>query len=214
MSTITVYGVNTSRTLRVHWTLQELGISYQTKPIRSRSRQTQTAEYAAINPGCKIPSLRDGELIVSESAAICIYLTEKYSNETLIPIADSVKRARFFQVCFYAMTELDAHTLYIIAKHGGGLVQYYQPSSVAVDVAIAGFNRQILVANSWLDSNSYILGETFTVADILMCTCLISATKLAAQFPLKIPHRLKTYAETLQTRSAFQIAQTANHLQA
>ena len=70
MSTITVYGVTTYRTLRVHWTLQELGISYQTQPIESRSGQTQTAKYAAINPGCKIPSLQDGKLIVSESAAI------------------------------------------------------------------------------------------------------------------------------------------------
>ena len=116
MNLITVYGVNTLRTLRVHWTLQELGISYQTEPIQSRSGQTQTSAYAAIHPGGKIPSLQDGELIISESAAICIYLAEKYGGGILIPNADTVQRAKFFQVSFYAMTELDAHTLYIIAK--------------------------------------------------------------------------------------------------
>lgn len=210
MSTITVYGVNTLRTLRVHWTLQELGISYQTRAICSRTGQTQTPEYALVNPGRKIPSLQDGELTISESAAICIYLAEKYGNDTLIPVVDVVKRARFFQVCFYVMTELDAHTLYIISKHGGSLVEHYQPSLEAVDVAVAGFNRQILVADSWLNSNSYILGEIFTIADILLCTCLISATKLAQQFPLQIPEPLKSYAETLQTRSAFQVAQMVN----
>ncbi|MGL6343004.1 MAG: glutathione S-transferase family protein, partial [Waterburya sp.] len=184
MSNIIVYGINTLRTLRIHWILQELNIAYQTKPIQSRS-EAQTSIYKAVNPGQKIPFLQDGELVISESAAICIYLAEKYSNGTLIPTTDATKRARFFQVCFYVMTELDAHTLYIIAKHGGSLIQYYKPSPEAVEVAIAGFNQQILVANSWLKSfNSYILGETFTVADILLCTCLISANKLALKFPL------------------------------
>jgi glutathione S-transferase len=50
MSNITVYGVNTLRTLRVHWTLQELGIAYQTHPIKSRSEQTKTSICRAINP--------------------------------------------------------------------------------------------------------------------------------------------------------------------
>jgi glutathione S-transferase len=213
MSSIIAYGINTLRTLRVHWTLHELGIAYQTQPIQSRSRQTQTSEYKAINLGHKIPSLQDGELIISESAAICIYLAEKYGNDTLIPIANLAKRARFFQVCFYVMTELDAHTLYIIAKHGGSLMQFYKPSPEAVDVAIAGFNQQILVANSWLEnSNSYILGEIFTVADIILCTCLISANKLAMKFPLQIPDKLQVYAATLQTRPNFQNARIVNQL--
>lgn len=206
---ITVYGVNTLRTLRVHWTLQELGISYKTVRIRSRSEQIKTSEYAAINPGRKIPSLQDEDLVISESAAICIYLAEKYGNDLIS--TDVRKRAVFFQICFHVMTELDAHTLYIISKHGGSLVKYYEPSTVAVNVAVAGFNRQILVADRWLDSNPYILGERFTVADILMCTCLISAIKLATQFPLCIPDRLKAYAKSLQARTNFQTAKMINY---
>jgi glutathione S-transferase len=109
------------------------------------------------------------------------------------------------------MTELDAHTLYIIAKHGGSLVQYYKTSPEAVEVAIAGFNRQILVADRWLESSSaYILGQTFTVADILLCTCLMSAVRLAVQFPLQIPDKLIAYMKILKTRTAFQLAEIEN----
>jgi glutathione S-transferase len=206
-----VYGVGSLRTLRVHWILHELGIPYKTEPIQSRSKQTRTSAYTAINSGGKIPCLQDEEFVISESAAICLYLAEKYGNGKLLPVPEVEQRARFLQVCFYVMTELDAHTLYIISKHGGSLVQYYKPSPGAVDVAIAGFNQQILVADRWLKhSDSYILGQAFTVADILLCTCLMSGVRLAVQFPLQIPDRLIVYMETLQTRTAFQLAEKAN----
>lgn len=123
-------------------------------------------------------------------AAICVYLAEKYGNDVLIP-TKLEQRAIFFQVCFYAMMELDAHTLYIIAKHGGSLMHYYKPSPEAVEVAIKGFNQQIVVADNLIQSpNYYVLGQQFTVADILLCTCLMSATRLATQFTLSIPQKL------------------------
>ena len=164
-----------------------------------------------MHSGQKIPYLQDGKLGISESAAICIYLAEKYGNGKLITITDVNKRARFFQICFYAMTELDAHTLYIIAKHGGSLVKYYKRSDAPVEVAVSGFNKQILLAESWLESsNSYIMGEVFTVADILLCTCLMSAFRLANQFPLKIPEKLIAYTKNLENRTAFQLAMVTN----
>ncbi|MGB8701224.1 MAG: glutathione S-transferase family protein [Thermosynechococcaceae cyanobacterium] len=166
-----------------------------------------------MHPGRKIPCIQDGAFTLSESAAICLYLAEKYGSGKLLPDVEIEQRSRFFQVCFYVMTELDTHTLYVIAKHGGSLVQYYKPSPEAVEVAIAGFNQQILVADSWLDSSgAYILGQMFTVADILLCTCLMSAVRLAEQFPLQIPDKLTTYMKNLQTRRAFRIAEIANQV--
>jgi glutathione S-transferase len=213
MNDLIVYGVGSLRALRVHWTLHELGMPYKTEPVQSRSEQTQTPAYSAIHPGRKIPCIQDGEFSLSESAAICLYLAEKYGSGQLLPGVEFEKRALFFQVCFYVMTELDAHTLYIIAKHGGSLVQYYKPSPEAVEVAIAGFNQQILVADSWLENSStYIVGSMFTVADILLCTCLMSAVRLAVQFPLQIPDKLITYMEILKSRKAFQLAKADNQV--
>ena len=95
--------------------------------------------------------------------------------------------------------------------HECSLVEHYQRSDEAVEVAISGFNKQILVAENWLkNSSSYIMGEVFTVADILLCTCLMSACRLARKFPLKIPEKLVAYTKNLETRKAFQLASISN----
>mgnify|MGYP001826348889 FL=1 len=65
-----VHGIGTTRTLRAHWALHELGLDYQTEPVLSRSGQTETAEYRRLDPRGKIPVLDDGGFIVTESAAI------------------------------------------------------------------------------------------------------------------------------------------------
>lgn len=94
--TMILYGIKSLRSLRVHWTLHELNIPYVIEPIESRSGQTFTSAYTKMHSGQKIPYLQDEKLGISESAAICIYLAEKYGNGKLIPITDVNKRARFF----------------------------------------------------------------------------------------------------------------------
>jgi glutathione S-transferase len=96
MNDLIVYGVGSLRALRVHWTLHELGMPYKTEPVQSRSEQTQTPAYSAIHPGRKIPCIQDGEFSLSESAAICLYLAEKYGSGQLLPGVEFEKRALFF----------------------------------------------------------------------------------------------------------------------
>lgn len=208
-----VYGVGTLRTLRVHWTLKELNLSYETEKIRSRSMEAKSTDYRALHIGQKIPYLQDGNLGIFESAAICIYLAERYGNNFLMPVSSNFEqRAKVFQACFYAMTELDAHTLYIINKHGGSLSSHYQKSLAAVEVATLGFNQQIRVAEQLVaEPNKFILSDRFTVADIILVTCLISASKLADEFGLKIPQKLMAYADRIKMRTAFHLASAENY---
>ena len=77
MNDITVWGIGTPRTMRVHWMLAELGLAYDCRPITSRSGETMTAEFLALNPKHKIPVLRHGAMVLSESAAIITYLADK-----------------------------------------------------------------------------------------------------------------------------------------
>ena len=77
---LTLWGVGTSRTIRAHWAMAELGLPYETRAIGARTGETQTAEYTALNPRQKIPLLQDGDFCIGESAAIVAYLSRTYSR--------------------------------------------------------------------------------------------------------------------------------------
>ena len=67
---ILLWGVGTSRTIRPHWALHELGLKYEMRPIQPRTGETKTAEFTALSPRQKIPLLQDDDLTMGESAAI------------------------------------------------------------------------------------------------------------------------------------------------
>ena len=71
---ITIWGGATSRTLRAHWMIHELGLEYTPELIGSRTGATPTKEFRALNPKEKIPVLVDDDLVLTESVAIVTYL--------------------------------------------------------------------------------------------------------------------------------------------
>jgi glutathione S-transferase len=127
-----VWGVGTSRTLRPHWMLLELGLDYECHPIQSRTGETVTDEFKRLNPRHKIPVLRHRALVLTESAAILQYLSETFANpaEVYLP-SDAVGRARLHEWCYFTMSELDAGSLYVVRRHDG-LQQIYGAAPTAV----------------------------------------------------------------------------------
>ena len=71
-------GAGTPRTMRAHWALHQLGLSYERRPFGPRTGETQTAEFTKLNPSQKIPVLQDGDFTLAESAAIVTYLADTY----------------------------------------------------------------------------------------------------------------------------------------
>ena len=206
-SNITLWGAGTSRVLRVIWMLEELGLTYLHKKIGSRTGETLTDEYTRINPRQKIPALQDGHLILAESAAIITYLAEKYGKQTtLLPLPGTDAWANYLQWCFFIMTELDAHTLYILRRHRG-LSHLYGEAPTAITAAIEYFGKQVQVASAAIERNGpYLLGEHFTGADILLTTCLDWATL----YEVPIPASSQGYLERVHERFTFQRAQLIN----
>ena len=204
---LTVWGVGTSRTMRVHWMLLELGLEYECHPIQSRTGETQTDEFKRLNPRHKIPVLRHGSLVLTESAAIIQYLSETFatSPEVYVP-SDAVSRARLNEWCYFIMTELDAGSLYVARRHDG-LKQIYGEAPTAVESAKSYFlhNLEAMTARIGGD-NTYLLGDQLSIADILLMTCLDWAPSCG----ILLPEPWSYYRQRVALRPAYQAALKKN----
>jgi len=201
-----VWGVGTPRTLRAHWSMHELGLDYERLPIGSRNGGNLTPEYTRLNPSQKIPTLQDGDLVVSESAAIVNYLTTRYgANKNIQPPGDPDERARYDMWCFFSMMELDADTLYIIRRHGD-LHAIYGEAPNAVKAAKEIFAKQAAAAVARLGAGPFAMGGRFTGADILLTTCLAGAQRRE----IALPKALNDYLARTTSREAYQWAMHAN----
>lgn len=202
-----LWGVGTSRTLRALWMLSELELPYEHRRITSRSGETLTPQYTLLNPSQKIPTLQEGEFILSESAAIVNYLASAYgAPKSLTPPTAPRERARYDQWCFFAMMELDANTLYVIRKHED-LPDLYGEAPNALQAARDGFVRQAHAADQRLAmSGPYVLGENFSGADILFTTTLTGALRRK----IALPDTLRQYLQRVTARPAYQRALQLN----
>ncbi len=201
-----LWGAGTPRTLRAHWMLAELGLDYQRRPIASRSGETQTPAFVALNPSRKIPVLQEGDFVLSESAAIVGYLAETYGAAKDLGLPAAPKdRARYYQWCFFSMMELDANTLYIIRRHED-LKTIYGEAPNALSAARTCFEQQAAAAEQRLGSAPYAMGERFTPADILLTTSLSGAVRRS----IPLPRSLQDYLDRVTARAAYRSALEAN----
>lgn len=206
---LTLWGGATSRTMRAHWMLHELGLSYQPRLIGSRTGQTQSQEFQALNPKGKIPVLVDGEFVLSESMAIVTYLGDRYdtrpAGERLVPEPVSDARARFDEWLSFIAMELDAHTLYVIRRHKD-LASLYGEAPAAVREAEQGFLRQLQAATGLLEQQQYLLGDHFSAADLVLITCL----DWAHSYRIDLPEFLQSYRQRISQRAAYRSAAELN----
>ncbi len=205
---ITVWGIGTPRTLRAHWILAEFGIEYDKRPITSRSGETTTPEFLALNPKHKIPVLQHGDRALTESAAIVTYVSEAFDPPAgfYVP-TDAANRAKLNEWCFFIMTELDALSLYVIRKHQD-LHAIYGEAPGAIDAAKDNFSdlTSALFDGAGAD-REFLLPEGLSVADILLTTCIQSAQRRG----IEMPGYLVDFNERMSQRPAFRQALAINN---
>ena len=204
-----LWGVGTSRTIRAHWALIELNLSYKTEIIRTRTTDTETAAFKSVNPRQKIPVLQDGTLTMGESAAIVTYLAESYSTEQVSLIPDNPKaRAKYFEWMSFICMELDATSLYVLRRHWS-LPEIYGDSPVANKASEEYFNRMITAADKLKNpKQKYLLETGFSGVDILMTTTL----KWALDYNQKIPIHFMEYLDQMGNRPGYIAALEANKM--
>jgi glutathione S-transferase len=207
---LVLWGVGTSRTIRAHWALHELDLPYESRPILPRSGETKTPEYTALNARQKIPLLVDGDFRIGESAAIVAYLSQTYStpDHVLIPQEKSLQ-AKWLEWCFFVVAELDSTSLYVMRRHGtnNGLAHIYGEAPAVVSKAAEYFREQLQYVDVALaDGRTYLMGDQFTTADIILTTCLT----WAIDYGVGICDSALPYLERTRARPAYQRASAAN----
>lgn len=203
---LTIWGGASTRAMRAHWMAHELGLDYEAKLIGSRTGETKSETFRALNPKEKIPVMVDGDFVLSESAAIVTYLGDQYGRETgLVPRPYTRERALYDQWNSFIQMELDAHTLYVLRKHRD-LVDLYGEAPAAVTTAIEGFHKQVAVAEQALANRDVLVGSQFTGADILLVTTL----KWAIAYEVTLAPRLLEYTKLHAARPAYRAAGRLN----
>lgn len=206
---LTLRGVGTSRTIRPHWALHELDLKYTTRPIGPRTGETKTEEYTKLNPRQKVPLLQDGDFCIGESAAIVAYLSQTYSSPERVLIPETQREyAAWLEWCFFIVTELDSTSLYVMRRHSANaLGPIYGIAPDVVTKAGEYFREQLRhVEVALSDGRTFLMGERFTSADILLTTCL----EWAIAYGVGICDNARPYLEKIQQRPAYGLAQAAN----
>jgi glutathione S-transferase len=118
-----LYYVPRTRAARPRVVLEELGIPYELIRLDPAKGETRTEDHLARQPLGHVPVLEDGDVRIFESAAICLYVAERYGEGRLIPPAGSAGRAEVYQWIAFALTELEPAVSMLSAegrRPGGG----------------------------------------------------------------------------------------------
>jgi glutathione S-transferase len=157
-----LYGFGPTRSLRALWGLRELGADFEFVPVKLPAGEHRRPEFLKLNPAGKLPVLVDGDNVVTESAAIVLYLAEKYPEKKLLP-TDLKQRSQVYRWIMFAMTELE-QPLWRIAKHTFILPEDQRlPQDVAL--AKADFAAMARVLEAHMEGRQFIVGDRITAAD-------------------------------------------------
>jgi glutathione S-transferase len=180
-----------TRSIRARWMLQELGVDFEPISVNLFAGEASRPEFLKLNPAAKIPVLVDGDLVLTESAAILLYLGEKYRR--FLP-TDARGRAEVNRWLLFTVTELE-QPLWRIAKNRN---LYPEEQRLAADIPLASedFRRMADVAEKHMQGRKFVVGDDVTVADFVLAYTLdwANEVKLLDRCPQLIAYMERMYA--------------------
>lgn len=196
---IKVHHLSESRSQRVLWLLEELGLDYEIVYYR-RDPETRLAppELEAVHPLGKSPVLEDDGRVVAESGAIVDYLVRRKGGGRLAPDPDSPAYDDYVLWLHYA--EGSAMLPLMLALYVGRLGEAGEPLHPRIDSEMANHLGYIEQA---LQGREYILGDAFTAADVQISIVLEAAEAFGR---LEDHPELRAYLDRMQERSAYKRA--------
>jgi glutathione S-transferase len=191
---LTLVGNTKSRAFRVLWMLEELGLDYDFQVQMPRSEEVR-----ALNPLGKVPVLIDGAAVLTDSTAILTYLADKHGSLTFP--AGSLERARQDSHTFFLLDEFDA-CLWTAARHSFILPEDQRVPDVKNSLRWE-FERSQKHFVDRLGKGPWLMGETFTVPDIIAAHC--GSWAINAKFPVT-EQSFRDYIDRARNRPAYKRA--------
>ena len=159
-----LYEFAPTRSIRARWTLQELGVDFESVTVNLVAGEHRRPEFLKLNPAGRVPVLVDDDLVLTESVAIVLYLAEKYLHKGLVP-TDLKQRAQVNRWLLFAATELE-QPLWRISRHTA-LYPAHLRLPAEVSLARQDFTDMVAVMEEHMQGHQFIVGTTVTVADLV-----------------------------------------------
>lgn len=189
-----LYEFGPTRSIRARWTLQELDVPFDAVTVDLTTGAHRHPEFLARNPAGKLPVLVDGDCVVTESAAIVLYLADRFPEKGLLP-RDLAERGQALRWLLFAVTELE-QPLWRIARHTR---LYAEHERLPADVALArrDHTEMARVLDRHMAGREYVVGDRVGVVDFVVAYTLdwANEVQLLAEFP-----GLRAYMERMYAR--------------
>lgn len=190
-----------TRSVRPRWLLEEIGAPYELVTLDMAKGEHKKPEHLKIHPHGAVPALVDGDLVLIESAAICMYLADKYPEKQLAPAVGTPARGTYYQWMVYTMATLEPPVLQVFMNTV--FLPEAERSAEAVEKGKTQFKEVARVLENALAGRTFILGEQFSAADVMIGGTLAWAAFMGL---LNGHPVLQAYAQRLSERPAFKRA--------
>ena len=186
-----------SRASTVVWMLEEIGVPYELRFVDILKGAHKAPELVALNPMGKLPILVDGDAVVTESAAIGLYLADRYSLGKLAPATDDPARGTYLRWSCFAPSVIEP----------GSMAKAASWTFKSAQAGWGDHEAMLHAMESALAGRDFVLGERFSMADVIFGGTM----RFMLQFKmLEAKPVFSAYAERLGARPALQRAEARN----
>lgn len=194
---ITLYGIEWSRAKYVLFTLAELDLDLQHVRINPFGEEKNAPEYLKLNPLAQVPTLVDGDLVLTEAMAINFYLSRKYGAGKLW--ADRLEdEVQIYKWSLFALTQMEASCVDLILHRK--VLDEKDRSADVIQAAEKKLMKPLEVLNNYLAGKDFLVGSKFTVADINLAGVLSYA--LGGEFDFSPHNNVARYLDAVLSRPA------------
>jgi glutathione S-transferase len=194
---IVLYHHPFSRAAGVIWMLEEVGVPYELRFVDILAGGQKAPEILALNPMGKLPTLTEGELVMTEAAAIGLYLADRHAYGRLSPRVEDPARGTYLRWSLFAPSVIEPGSM---AKMAGWPAKEGQ-------VGWGSYDAMLKAMESAVTRGNFLLGDTFSMADIIFGGTLRYMLMVKSIEPRPA---FTAYTERLSARPALQRADARN----